>query len=142
MARLEVDWAFLRSARGALKIARTLVALIAFSCFLGLGTYEAYTALAGTEIVITSLFLLLYLLRLNTRMRCLYWPLADILNSVISALFLLAMSLFALITKTSKGTLTGGVFGVILLVLCIVDIVLLCKKISLDKARGRSAPAQ
>ncbi|RMC08900.1 hypothetical protein DUI87_13894 [Hirundo rustica rustica] len=101
MARLEVDWAFLCSARGALKIARTvgpgaapgpsaragppltpsppvpqLVALITFTYFLGLGTSEAYTALAGTEIVITSLFLLLYLLRLNTRMRCLYWPLA------------------------------------------------------------------
>ncbi|NXU61241.1 CKLF factor, partial [Horornis vulcanius] len=162
-----VDRAFPRSARGALKIARTvrpgaalepaarpgpaltpalpvpqLVALVALICFLASGAHQAYTALAGMETVITVLFLLLYLLRLDTRMRCLFWPLADVINSVIAALFLLVVALFAIIIKTNKGTLAGGVLGLILLVLCLVDVVLLCKKISLDKARGRSVPAK
>ncbi|NXA76056.1 CKLF factor, partial [Thryothorus ludovicianus] len=137
-----VDRAFLRSARGALKIARTLVALITLLCFVASGARGAYTALAAMETVITVLFLLLYLLSLDARMRCLFWPLADILNSVIAALFLLVVCLFAVIVKSNKGTLAGGVFGLILLVLCIVDVVLLSKKISLDKARGRSAPAK
>ncbi|NXI13672.1 CKLF factor, partial [Irena cyanogastra] len=137
-----VDRAFPRSARGALKIARTLVALATLLCFVASGAHEAYTALAGMEMVITVLFLLLYLLRLDARMRFLFWPLADIFNSVISALFLLVVGLFAIIIKTNKGTLAGGVLGLILLVLCIVDVVLLCKKISLDRARGRSAPAK
>ncbi|XP_066184112.1 chemokine-like factor [Sylvia atricapilla] len=142
MARLEVDRAFPRSPRGVLKIARTLVALAALICFLASDAHEAYTALAGMETVITGLFLLLYLLRLDARMRCLFWPLADIFNSVVAALFLLVVGLFAIIIKTNKGTLAGGVLGLILLVLCLVDVVLLCKKISLDKARGRSAPAK
>ncbi|NXO74909.1 CKLF factor, partial [Sitta europaea] len=119
-----------------------LVALVTLLCFVASGAHEAYTALAGMETVITALFLLLYLLRLDARMRCLFWPLADIFNSVIAALFLLVVCLFAVTVRTNKGTLAGGVFGLILLVLCVVDAVLLSKKISLDKARGRSAPAK
>ncbi|NWX25199.1 CKLF factor, partial [Notiomystis cincta] len=73
---------------------------------------------------------------------CFHWLFQDVLNSVIAALFLLVVCLFAIIIKTNKGTLAGGVLGLILLVLCLVDAALLCKKISLDKARGRSAPAK
>ncbi|NWV35098.1 CKLF factor, partial [Grantiella picta] len=137
-----VDRAFPRSARGALKIARTLLALVTLLCFVASGAHEAYTALAGMEMAITALFLLLYLLRLDARIRCLFWPLADIINSVIAALFLLVVCLFAVIIKTNKGTLAGGVLGLILLVLCLVDAVLLIKKTSLGKSRGRSAPAK
>ncbi|NXM89983.1 CKLF factor, partial [Oenanthe oenanthe] len=137
-----VDRAFLRSPRGSLKISRTLVALAALICFMASGSHEAYAALAGMETGITVLFLLLYLLRLDTQIRCFYWPLADVLNSMIAALFLLVVSLFAIIIKTNKGTLAGGVLGLVLLVLCLVDVILLYKKISLDKARGRSAPAK
>ncbi|NXQ35616.1 CKLF factor, partial [Alaudala cheleensis] len=137
-----VDRAFPRSVRGVLKIARTLVALATLLCFVASGSHKAYVALAFMETAITLLFLLLYLLRLDARMRFLFWPLADILNSVIAALFLLVVGLFAIIIKTNKGTLAGGVLSLILLVLCLVDVVLLCKKISLDRARGRSAPAK
>ncbi|NXU95087.1 CKLF factor, partial [Xiphorhynchus elegans] len=71
---------------------------------------------------------------------CFHWLFQDIFNSVISALFLLVACLFAITIKTNKGTLAGGVLGLILLVLCIVNVVLLCKKISLD--RGRNTPAR
>ncbi|NWV26878.1 CKLF factor, partial [Origma solitaria] len=83
-----------------------------------------------------------YLLKLDARVRCLSWPLADIINSVVAALFLLVVCLFAVIIKTNKGTLAGGVLGLILLVLCLVDAFLLFKKIGLGKARGRSAPGR
>ncbi|NXX27344.1 CKLF factor, partial [Nicator chloris] len=162
-----VDRVFLASPRGALKIARTvrpgaapgltarpgpaltpsppvpqLVALVTLLCFVASGARLAYTVLAGMESVINLLFLLLYLLRLDARMRFLLWPLADIFNSVIAALFLLVVGLFAITIKTNKGTLAGGVFCLILLVLCVVDVVLLSKKISFGKARGRSAPVK
>ncbi|NXM67436.1 CKLF factor, partial [Serilophus lunatus] len=137
-----VDRAFPRSPRGLLKICRTLLALVVFLCFVSAGAYEAYTALAGMETVIGLLFVLLYLLRLDKKMRWLLWPLADILNSVIAALFLLVVCLFAIIVKSNKGTLAGGVLGLILLVLCVVDAALLCKKISFGRPRGREAPAK
>ncbi|NXG21260.1 CKLF factor, partial [Grallaria varia] len=137
-----LDRAFPRSPRGQLKIARVLLALVTLLCFVVSSAHEAYAALAGLEAGITLLFLLLYLLRLDARIRWLFWPLADIFNSVIAALFLLVACLFAIIIKTNKGTLAGGVLGLVLLVLCLVDAVLLCKKISLDRPRGRNAPAR
>ncbi|NXE94955.1 CKLF factor, partial [Menura novaehollandiae] len=119
-----------------------LVALSTFLCFVASSAHEAYAALAGMETGITVLFLLLYLLRLDKRMRCLLWPLADIFNSVIAALFLLVVCLFAIILRTNKGTLAGGVLGLILLVLCLVDAILLCKKIRFNRPRERNAPAK
>ncbi|NWI92633.1 CKLF factor, partial [Pitta sordida] len=137
-----VDRAFPRSPRGVLKISRVLLALVAFLCFVASSAHEAYMALAGLETGITLLFLLLYLLRLDAKMRWLFWPLADIFNSVVSALFLLVVCLFAVTVKSNKGTLAGGVIGLILLVLCVVDTGLLWKKISLGRPRGRNAPAK
>ncbi|NXV99374.1 CKLF factor, partial [Fregetta grallaria] len=119
-----------------------VVASVMFLCFAASRAHGAYTALAVTEAAITGLFLLLYLLKLDRRMSWLFWPLADIFNSVIAALFLLIVCLFAVIIKTNNGTLAGGVFGLVLLVLCVVDAVLLFQKISLDGPRGRNTPAK
>ncbi|KFQ80668.1 Chemokine-like factor, partial [Phoenicopterus ruber ruber] len=104
--------------------------------------HGAYTALAAMEGAITALFFLLYLLQLDKKMTWLFWPLADIFNSVIAALFLLVVCLFAVIVKTNNGTLAGGVFGLVLLVLCVVDAVLLFQKISLNGPRRRNTPAK
>ncbi|NXD74078.1 CKLF factor, partial [Eolophus roseicapillus] len=104
-----VDSAFPRSLRGSIKIARMLLAWVMFFCFVGSRSRGMYTALAGMEVVITTLFFLLYLLKLDKRMTWLLWPLADIFNSVIAALFLLVVCLFAVVIKTNKATLAGGV---------------------------------
>ncbi|NXI57442.1 CKLF factor, partial [Chloroceryle aenea] len=133
---------FPSSPRGALKIARALVALVTFLCFLCSRSRGAYTALAALEVVITVLFFLLYLLKLDKKLSWLFWPLADIFNSVISALFLLVVCLFAVIIKTNNGTLAGGVLGLVLLVLCVADAVLLFQKISLDGPRERTTTAK
>ncbi|NWX53302.1 CKLF factor, partial [Steatornis caripensis] len=119
-----------------------LVALVTFLCFAASRSPGACTALAVMEVVITALFLLLYLLKLDKKMSWLFWPLADIFNSVIAALFLLIVCLFAIIIKTNNGMLAGGVFGLVLLVLCVVDAVLLFQKISLDRPPGRNTPAR
>ncbi|NXF29084.1 CKLF factor, partial [Nyctibius bracteatus] len=137
-----VDRGFPRSPRGAVKLARALVAFVAFLCFVASHAHSAYTALAAMETAITALFFLVYLLRLDKRMRWLFWPLADVFNSVIAALFLLVVSLFAIIIRTNNGTLAGGVFGLILLVLCVVDAVLVFQKISLDGPRNRDTAAK
>ncbi|XP_061863491.1 chemokine-like factor [Colius striatus] len=140
MAVVEVDRGFFRSPRAALKIARTLLAFVTFVCFAASHSHGAYTALAAMETAITALFLLLYLLKLDKKMRCLFWPLADIFNSVIAALFLFIVCLFAIILKANDGTLAGGVLGLLLLVLCVADAVVLSKKISLDGPRRRTTP--
>ncbi|XP_074695976.1 chemokine-like factor [Strix aluco] len=139
---MALDSGFPRSPRGAVKIARAVVAFGAFLCFAASRAPGAYTALAGLEALSAALLLLLYLLQLDAKTGRFFWPLADVFNSVISALFLLVVCLFAVIIKTNKGTLAGGVLGLVLLVLCIVDAVLLSQKISLDRPRGRTTPAK
>ncbi|NXP47607.1 CKLF factor, partial [Heliornis fulica] len=119
-----------------------LAAFVSFLCFAASGSHGAYTALSVMEVVITTLFFLLYMLKLDKKLSWLFWPLADIFNSVIASLFLLVVCLCAVIIKTNNGTLAGGVFGLVLLVLCIVDSVLLYKKISIDGPRGRNTPAK
>ncbi|KFP74876.1 Chemokine-like factor, partial [Acanthisitta chloris] len=132
-----------------------LVALVTFLCFLASRAHGAYAALAGLETGSTLLFLLLYLLKLDLRMCwelstsscisqqmfCFHWLFQDIFNSVIAALSLLIVCLFAIIFKTNNGTLAGGVFGLVLLVLCVADAVLLYK-IAIHRPRGRTAPAK
>ncbi|XP_063267186.1 chemokine-like factor isoform X1 [Prinia subflava] len=137
--RLPLDRAFPRSARGAVKIARTMVALAAFIRFLTAGEQLFYAAYAGLDTVIIVFFLLLYLLRLDARMRWLPWPLADIFMSGTSVMFLIPVGLTAVKIKTNKWIMDGGVLSLILLALCLVDIFLLSEKISLEKARERSA---
>ncbi|KFO84416.1 Chemokine-like factor, partial [Buceros rhinoceros silvestris] len=119
-----------------------LVALVTFLCFLASGSRGAYTALAAMETVITALFFLLYMLKLDKRLSWLFWPMADIFNSVIAALFLLIVCLFAVIIKTNKGTLAGGVLGFILLFLCLVDAGLLFRNMSFARPRVRNTPAK
>ncbi|KAM6195426.1 chemokine-like factor [Sarcoramphus papa] len=142
MAAAAAASGFPRSPRGAVKIARALVAFVTFLCFVSSRSHGAYTALAVMEVVITALFFVLYLLQLDKKLSWLFWPLADFFNSVIAALFLLVVCLFAIIIKTNNGTLAGGVLGLVLLVLCVVDAVLLFQKISLDGPRGRNTPAK
>ncbi|NXK01854.1 CKLF factor, partial [Herpetotheres cachinnans] len=119
-----------------------LVAAVAFLCFLGSRSPGAYGALALAEAVIAALFFLLYWLRLDRRLGGLHWALADVFNSVVAALFLLVVCLFAVVIKSNNGTLAGGVFGLVLFVLCVVDAVVVFRKISLDGPRGRNTPAK
>ncbi|NWS71676.1 CKLF factor, partial [Crotophaga sulcirostris] len=137
-----LDRAFPRSPRGALKVARTVAAVVALLCFAVSRAPGACTALAAAEAAFTALFLLLYLLRLDKQLPWLCWPLADFFNSVVAALFLLIVCLFAVIVQTNHGTVAGGVIGLVLLVLCVVDAVLLFKKISFNRPRGSGTPAK
>ncbi|NXU53183.1 CKLF factor, partial [Turnix velox] len=118
-----------------------VVAAITFLCFAASQAPGAYTALAAMEVAITLLFFFLYLLRLDQKLSFLFWPLADVFNSAIAVLFLLVVCIFAVVVKTNNGTLAGGVFGLVLLVLCVADVVLLSLKISFGERRQTNTPA-
>ncbi|CAM5093622.1 unnamed protein product [Natator depressus] len=105
---VELNSGYPRSLPGALKIARLVVAFVTFICFVASKSHEAFIALAIMEFVITLLFFLLYLLKLDKKMKFLFWPLADIFNSLIAVLFFIIVCLCAIIIKTTTGTLVGG----------------------------------
>ncbi|XP_058011483.1 chemokine-like factor [Ahaetulla prasina] len=134
MEKVEVDRQFPRSAGGVLKVARMLVAFMAIITFAVKRSHEAFLALVIMELVITFLFYLLYLLKLDAQLKFLFWPLADAFNSLVAALFLLIVGLCATIIKTIKETLIGGVFCLILCILCIADATLILRKVTFNRS--------
>uniref|UniRef100_A0A8C3UUF6 Uncharacterized protein n=1 Tax=Catharus ustulatus TaxID=91951 RepID=A0A8C3UUF6_CATUS len=126
MARLEVDRAFLRSPRGSLKISRTVRPGAALGPagkaragadprpllsrkMLFLPSDHWVSVSSHMDIAVTVFMAMQPFLTIPSVLGTLHVLLQDVLNSVIAALFLLVVSLFAIIIKTNKGTLAGGV---------------------------------
>ncbi|XP_072321436.1 chemokine-like factor [Eucyclogobius newberryi] len=132
--QMEVDFAFLRSSRGILKLAELTTLFAAFVSFCVASTPKYITATA-IECALVLLLILLYALKLNKKILFIFWPLADAFNSLFGSLFILVLSLIAMVTYTSNGTLAGGVIGFISSLLLGADCYLLFKNITLNKPR-------
>ncbi|XP_037018611.1 chemokine-like factor isoform X2 [Artibeus jamaicensis] len=53
----------------------------------------------------------------------------DIINSLVTAIFMMIVSVLALLPKTTTFILLGGVFGLLTVVCCIADGVLIYRKL-------------
>ncbi|MFT7816781.1 CKLF-like MARVEL transmembrane domain-containing protein 3 isoform X1 [Arapaima gigas] len=109
---MEIDTAFLKAVRGYLKVGEMVTVFIAFVCFAAAAD-AAYIAATCMEFSITLAFFLLYMLKLNKKFTFLFWPLLDAVNSSFAAVFMLIVSLIAISTYSSRGTLGGGVLSFI-----------------------------
>ncbi|XP_034021678.1 chemokine-like factor [Thalassophryne amazonica] len=105
---------------------------VAFVCFTA-AYRPKYIAAATLEFVITLLLLLLYLFKLNKRLTFFFWPLVDVFNSVFAAFYFTVVSLVAVSTYTVRGTLIGGVVGLLSAGLLCVDSVMLFRNITFNK---------
>ncbi|CAJ1049815.1 proteolipid protein 2 [Xyrichtys novacula] len=111
-----------------------LVALICF-CVAPAPKYITATLL---EFLITSLLLLLYMLKLNKRLTFFFWPLVDVFNSTFAAVYFIILSLLAVTTYTVTGTLVGGIAGFLTAGLLCVDSFTLFKNITFNKPRSEA----
>lgn len=134
-ATVDVNYAFLKSKRGVVKIAELVTLFVAFVCFAAASTPK-YTVATVLEFLITSLLLLLYLLKLNKRLTFLFWPLVDFFNSIFAAVYFTILSLMALTSHPVRGALVGGIVCFISVGLLCVDSFTLFKKITFNKPRN------
>ncbi|KAM6942616.1 proteolipid protein 2 [Xenentodon cancila] len=134
---MDVNTAFLKSRRGIVKVAEMGTLLVAFVCFTTAATPK-YIAASVLEFLITSLLLLLYLLKLNKRLTFFFWPLVDVFNSLFAAFYLAVLSLIAMTSYTAKGTLAGGIAFFLSAGLLCVDVYTLFKIITLNKSRNET----
>uniref|UniRef100_A0A3Q2WBL1 CKLF-like MARVEL transmembrane domain containing 3 n=1 Tax=Haplochromis burtoni TaxID=8153 RepID=A0A3Q2WBL1_HAPBU len=74
---MEVDTAFLKSRRGIVKVTEMVTLFVAFVCF-AVASTPKYIAATALEFFITSLLLVLYLLKLNKRLTFFFWPLVGL----------------------------------------------------------------
>ncbi|AWP01449.1 Chemokine-like factor isoform 2 [Scophthalmus maximus] len=134
---MDVDVAFVKSKRGILKVAEMVTLFVAFVCFT-VGSRPEYITASVMEFLITSLLLSLYLFKLNKRLTFFFWPLVDMVNSVLAAVFFTVLSLVALITYHVTGTLVGGIVTFMSAALLCVDSYTLFRSITFNKRRGES----
>ncbi|XP_040894590.1 chemokine-like factor [Toxotes jaculatrix] len=134
---MDVDTAFLKSKRGILKVAEMVTLFTAFVCF-AVASRPKYIAATMLEFLITTLLLLLYLLKLNKRLTFFFWPFIDIFNSVFAAIYFIILSLMTLTTYTVTGTLVGGIVGLMSAGLLCMDSFTLFRKITFNKPRSET----
>ncbi|XP_055407431.1 chemokine-like factor isoform X2 [Bubalus kerabau] len=107
----------------------TALAVTSMTLFILAQAPEPYIVVTGFEVASTFFFILLYILRLDRLISCLFWPLLDIINSVVAAVFMIVVSVLALIPETTTYTVLGGVFGLAASVFCIADGALIYRKL-------------
>ncbi|XP_053473061.1 chemokine-like factor [Ictalurus furcatus] len=129
---VEVDLSFLKSKRGLLKITELVVLFVAFVCF-AVASRPPYISATCMEFIITLALLILYLLKLHKSLSFFFWPLIDVFNSFFAALFLCIISLVAVSTYTTTGTLVGGIMGFVAVVLWCVDGYYILRKITFNQ---------
>uniref|UniRef100_A0A8C0ZTD4 MARVEL domain-containing protein n=1 Tax=Castor canadensis TaxID=51338 RepID=A0A8C0ZTD4_CASCN len=102
----------------------------AVACFITGRAHEAFIAITIQEICIVLFFILIYLVSLQHLLICLHWPLLDLINSIISTIFLLVV---AVLTIQEKGRrqlyYIGGSLCVGAAILCCIDALLVIKVI-------------
>ncbi|XP_057203140.1 chemokine-like factor [Triplophysa rosa] len=129
---MEIDLDLLKSTKGLLKIAEVVSVFVALVCY-AVASRPPYIAATCMEFFITLGFLLLYLLKLNKMFTFIFWPLIDVFNSFFAAALMFILSLLAVSTYRLKGTLGGGIVGLVAVALWCLDGYLLFKKITFNK---------
>uniref|UniRef100_A0A8C5XFH9 Chemokine like factor n=1 Tax=Microcebus murinus TaxID=30608 RepID=A0A8C5XFH9_MICMU len=117
--------AFCFSVKGHVKMLRLALTVTSMAFFIIAQAPEPYIVITGFEVAIILFFILLYILRLDRLMKWLFWPLLDIINSLVTTVFLIIVSVLALIPETTTLTVVGGAFGFLAAVVCLADGVVL-----------------
>ncbi|KAM9191965.1 chemokine-like factor [Dugong dugon] len=120
---------FCLSVKGHVKMLRLVLTVTSMIFFILAQAPEPYIVITGFEVTVIFFFIVLYLLRLDRLLKWLFWPLLDIVNSLVTTIFMIIVSVLALIPETTTMTVLGGVFGLVSVVCCIADGALIYRKL-------------
>uniref|UniRef100_A0A8C0DGK7 Chemokine like factor n=1 Tax=Balaenoptera musculus TaxID=9771 RepID=A0A8C0DGK7_BALMU len=120
---------FCFSVKGHVKMLRLALTVTSMTLFIIAQAPEPYIVVTGFEVTVNFFFIVLYILRLDRLIDCIFWPLLDIINSVVTAVFMIVISVLALIPETTTYIVIGGVFGLVASVFCIADGALIYRKL-------------
>ncbi|XP_076988752.1 chemokine-like factor isoform X1 [Tamandua tetradactyla] len=123
---------FCLTVKGHVKLLRLVLTVTSLIFFIVAQAPEPYIVVAGFEVTVIFFFIILYLFRLDRLMKCLFWPLLDVINSFVAAVFMIIISVLAILPETTTLTVIGGVFGLLTAMCCIGDAVLIYRKLLLN----------
>ncbi|XP_012585928.1 PREDICTED: uncharacterized protein LOC101619398 [Condylura cristata] len=117
---------------GFLKILRLGLLIGALICFIAAEAHESYIAITVLEICIVLFFILIYMLTLHHLLICLDWSLLDLINSFITAVFLILVGAVAMQELNRRHLYsTGGILCLTAAFLCLIDSILVTKNLRL-----------
>uniref|UniRef100_A0A8C0DGF3 Chemokine like factor n=1 Tax=Balaenoptera musculus TaxID=9771 RepID=A0A8C0DGF3_BALMU len=99
---------FCFSVKGHVKMLRLALTVTSMTLFIIAQAPEPYIVVTGFEVTVNFFFIVLYILRLDRLIDCIFWPLLDIINSVVTAVFMIVISVLALIPETTTYIVIGG----------------------------------
>ncbi|XP_047691304.1 chemokine-like factor isoform X3 [Prionailurus viverrinus] len=99
---------FCFSVKGQVKMLRLALTVTSMAFFVIAQAPEPYIVITGFEVAVIFFFIILYMLRLDRLIDCLFWPLLDIINSMVTAIFMIIISVLALIPETTTFIVLGG----------------------------------
>ncbi|XP_039744818.1 chemokine-like factor isoform X1 [Pteropus medius] len=120
---------FCFSVKGHVKMLRLALTVTSMTFFIISQAPEPYIVIAGFEVTVIFFFIILYMFRLDRIINCILWPLLDIINSVVTAIFMMTISVLALIPETTTFMILGGAFGLLVVVCSIADAALIYRKL-------------
>nr|AAK73016.1 chemokine-like factor super family 1 [Homo sapiens] len=105
-----------------LKILRLSLILGALACFIITQANESFITITSLEICIVVFFILIYVLTLHHLLTYLHWPLLDLTNSIITAVFLSVVAILAMQEKKRRHLLyVGGSLCLTAVIVCCID---------------------
>ncbi|XP_053459352.1 chemokine-like factor isoform X2 [Nycticebus coucang] len=127
--RKPVHRPFCFSIKGHVKMLRLALTVTSMAFFIIAQAPETYIVITGFEVTVILFFIILYIFRIDRLMKWLFWPLLDIINSMVTTVFMLIVSVLALIPETTAMTVVGGAFGLLAAVSCLADGALIYRKL-------------
>uniref|UniRef100_A0A2K5LKZ0 CKLF like MARVEL transmembrane domain containing 1 n=1 Tax=Cercocebus atys TaxID=9531 RepID=A0A2K5LKZ0_CERAT len=110
------------SPTGVLKILRMSLIIGALACFIIAQANESFITITILEIFIVLFFILIYMLTLHHLLTCLHWPLLDLTNSIITAVFLSVVAILAMQEKKRRHLFyVGGSLCLTAVIVCCID---------------------
>ncbi|XP_044115993.1 CKLF-like MARVEL transmembrane domain-containing protein 1 [Neovison vison] len=120
---------------GMMKVIRLGLLIGALVSFIIAKAHEPYIAITVLEICIVLFFILIYMLTLHHLLINLDWSLLDLVNSFITAVFLLIVAILAMQEVERRHLFyVGGIQCLTAAIMCILDAIVVTKKMR-DKMR-------
>ncbi|XP_036603948.1 chemokine-like factor isoform X1 [Trichosurus vulpecula] len=120
---------FLSSIKGLVKMLRLILIVATLVIYVLTQAPEPYIVITALESISALFFIVLYILRLDLVWKCLFWPLLDVINSLMTVVFLMIVSVLALVPETDLIAAIGGILGIVATVLTIGDAALIYRKL-------------
>ncbi|KAK2815324.1 hypothetical protein Q7C36_023590 [Tachysurus vachellii] len=124
-----LDFSYCRSFQGLLKIAQVVTLMIAFLCVHCSSIWTDYDAFRYFEVVTLwffftfLIFFLIYMLRLQTRLPCIYWALVEFFHYILGTILIFIASIIVAVKSfTLSSIVAGSVFGFIATFLFVISL--------------------